>query len=351
MFINILGSIWFAGISLVAIPANVLVMIVIFKNKKRFDYYHLLLVLQGFRDILFNIVVNLYTVATIANEKIIFGQTECRFVAFLSRVWYFGTALTLSAVTIERYNSIKNCLNHNGNITKKRVLVVIVMYTLMPIAAALPLALGKTRWLHLTTLYGCQSQGLDVNHTEVLLYGSCLLVVFLVFPSVFLIKTSVNMFILVRRHTTTILNTQPGEIVPSVEQTQNSRENRMDEPIRANIRKAHSMKIAKNVLLVNSGFLVSLLPIFILKLVSRLADSTFTSTPKIIILIVYWLNYCCTVWSPVINALRRNDLRREARKVLTNFIKKITLSDNQRTPVTTVNDDQSHRNVELHGVT
>lgn len=328
MFIEAFAAFWFAVISVIAIPANVSVIVIIYlkKDVDVLDYYQFLLITQSLRDILLNVLVNFYTVATLVNREIIFSQEYCRLSAYFSRVWYFGTALTLCAVTTERFKSVKQCLNHSQQITTKRLLIVIFVLNVLPILAGLPLALGKTKFLHVTTTYGCMNEKkvLDVHDIEVQITGFLLLLLFLVVPVFFILRTSIRMFLLVKRHKRSIEINQPGKIMP-----ENTTDNVPDERksyirektkqiVDAYLQKVRDVQMAKKVLFINAGFLLSLTPIFILKFYARFHDENLESTPKWFILLVYWVNYCCTIWNPVINLLKK-DFRYMFRKMFACF--------------------------------
>lgn len=320
MFIDIFACVWFSVISVISIPANILVITIIHLKNDCLDYYHLLLMIQCFRDILFNVLVNFYTVASLSNGKIIFGENQCRLSAYFSRAWYFGTALTLSAITIERFTSIKDCLSHDERITRKRLFFVIFGLIVMPILGGLPMVLGITKFLCLTTIYGCKNKktGLDINDTEVQLLGFGILTMFLILPMFSIFRTSSKMIILVRRHKRTIQLCIPGEIAPGNDSETQIQTNDAKHKLAVYIQKTRDINIAKNVLIINAGFLLSLLPVLVLKFYARIWDKTLESTPKVLWLLVYWLNYCCAIWNPAINGLRRKDFRSVLKKIFKN---------------------------------
>jgi len=99
---------------------------------------YILLASLALSDFLFLILVNSFRMASIAQERWLYGETMCLLNAFFARYFYLNTVRHLLAVSSERYSAIvKSPLTYTSTITKSRV-VLIVLIWIIPI----PLSIG-----------------------------------------------------------------------------------------------------------------------------------------------------------------------------------------------------------------
>ena len=98
---------------------------------------YILLASLAVSDLLFLILVNSFRIASIAQERWLYGDTMCYLNPFFARYFYMNTVLHLMAVSFDRYKSIvKSPLTHNGTLTKCRVAVLVPIW-LIPIGFAI----------------------------------------------------------------------------------------------------------------------------------------------------------------------------------------------------------------------
>jgi hypothetical protein len=158
--------------------------------------------------------------------------------------------------------------------------------------------------------------------------GVGLSVVFTLIPAIIIAKKSWQIFKITRRHRRDIKQLQPGEILPSQgEELENATKDFGNNPSGAerqkkifndrkktvervtqvtnDIKKAsRNIKKAIKILVVNVGYLVSLLPIWTVKFYARIDDSQLDNTPKWLFVVVYWLSFSCTILHPFNNSFR-----------------------------------------------
>ena len=98
---------------------------------------YILLASLAVSDLLFLILVNSFRIASIAQERWLYGDTMCYLNPFFARYFYMNTVLHLMAVSFDRYKSIvKSPLTYNGTLTKCRVAVLVPIW-LIPIGFAI----------------------------------------------------------------------------------------------------------------------------------------------------------------------------------------------------------------------
>ena len=98
----------------IGLPGNLLVIMIIILRKNFHVMRYVLLASLAISDLLFLILVNSFRIASIAQERWLYGDKMCYLNAFLSRYFYINTVLHLMAVSYDRYDSIvKSPLTYN----------------------------------------------------------------------------------------------------------------------------------------------------------------------------------------------------------------------------------------------
>ena len=101
----------------IGIPGNLLVIVVIIFETRFHVMRYIFLTSLAVSDLLFLILVNSFRIASIAQEKWLYGETMCHLNACFARYFYFNTVLHLLAVSYERYKAIvKSPLTYNAKL-------------------------------------------------------------------------------------------------------------------------------------------------------------------------------------------------------------------------------------------
>ena len=117
---------------------------------------YVLLASLAISDLLFLILVNSFRIASIAQERWLYGDKMCYLNAFLSRHFYINTVLHLMAVSYDRYDSIvKSPLTYNGTLTKCRVAVIALIW-LIPMGFSIGPFLKWGEYVYNPEVFFCQ---------------------------------------------------------------------------------------------------------------------------------------------------------------------------------------------------
>ena len=120
-----------ALINAIGLPGNLLVILTVALERRFHFMRYILLASLAVSDMLFLILVNSFRIASIWQERWLYGQTMCNLSALFMRYFYLNTVLHLIAVSYERYKAIvKSPLTYDGTITKTRMLVVALIWIL-----------------------------------------------------------------------------------------------------------------------------------------------------------------------------------------------------------------------------
>ena len=117
----------------IGLSGNLLVTMTIVVRKNFHVMRYILLASLSVSDLLFLILVNSFRIASIAQERWLYGATMCHLNPLFFRYFYINTVLHLMAVSYDRYDSIvKSPLTYNGTFTKSKIAVLILIW-LIPI--------------------------------------------------------------------------------------------------------------------------------------------------------------------------------------------------------------------------
>ena len=112
-------ALFLALFDVIGLPGNLLVIVVIVLESRFHVMRYILLASLAVSDLLFLILVNSFRIASVAQEKWLYGETICRLHAFFGSYFYINTVLHLIAVSYDRYVSIvRSPLTYDGMITK-----------------------------------------------------------------------------------------------------------------------------------------------------------------------------------------------------------------------------------------
>ena len=146
-------------LTVMAFIGNLLVILVVSIYRKFHRMRHFLLASLALSDFLLATLVISNRAVTIGLEKWIFGTTWCYGSAYLVRVLHISTVLHLCAVSYERYCAIvRNPLNYNGCITKKRVILNITMLWVAPAVISLGPLFGWGGFVYSSQVFACEQE-------------------------------------------------------------------------------------------------------------------------------------------------------------------------------------------------
>ena len=140
----------------IGIPGNLLVIVVIIFETRFHVMRYILLASLAVSDLLVLILVNSFRIASTGQERWLYGETMCHLNAFFTRYFYLNTVLHLLAVSYERYKAIvKSPLTYNGDITKSRVMFIVLVWVI-PIPISVGPLVGWGKYGYNPKVFFCQ---------------------------------------------------------------------------------------------------------------------------------------------------------------------------------------------------
>ena len=107
-------------------------------------------------DLLFLILVNSFRIASLAQERWLYGETMCDLNPFFARYFYLNTTLHLIAVSFDRYEAIvKSPLTYDGTITKSSMAFIALIW-LLPIPICIGPFLGRGKYVYNPEIFYCE---------------------------------------------------------------------------------------------------------------------------------------------------------------------------------------------------
>ena len=285
----------------IGLPGNLLVIMTVILRKNFHVMRYILLASLAVSDLLFLILVNSFRIASIAQERWLFGDTMCYLNQPFARYFYINTVLHLMAVSYDRYNSIvKSPLTYNSTITKCRVAVIVLIW-LIPIGFSIVpfLNLGQHSYYN-SEVFFCQ-EGLT-SQSGPSGWRIAFSLVFLVAPLlvVALLNWSVYKTAKLRANAVAI---QIGSFDGSESQQQDNSRQRITE-----------RKAALDVSIIIAAFLLCYLPKFIVGLYVRFVKNGNVSSEAVLVTIsIFAFSSVC---NPIIYSIRKRDFRTAVKKLL-----------------------------------
>ena len=151
----------------IGLPGNSLVIVTIVLERRFHVMRYVLLASLAVSDFLFLILVNSFRIASIAQERWLYGETMCHLNANFGRYFYLNTILHLIAVSYERYSAIvKSPLTYDGTITKSKMAFVALIW-IIPIPLSIGPFLGFVgRYDYNSELFFCEQGWSTQNVTS-----------------------------------------------------------------------------------------------------------------------------------------------------------------------------------------
>ena len=133
-----------AVIDVVGLPGNLLVITTIFMESGFHRMRYILLASLAVSDCLLLILGNSLNIASVAQERWLYGETMCILHIAVTRYFYLSTVLHFIAVSYERYIAIvKSPLTYDGSITASRVLELVLIWALPSLLCSAPFFLDS----------------------------------------------------------------------------------------------------------------------------------------------------------------------------------------------------------------
>ena len=157
VFSQVLAGVHVA-IDLVGLPGNLLVIATICMESRFHAMRYVLLASLAGSDILFLILGNSPSIASIAQERWLYDETMCKLHYLVLRYFYLNTVLHLVAVSYERYNAIvKSPLTYDSSITRSKVVVIVLIWTVPVLVCTITFFKHGGTLLYYPKLFFCKA--------------------------------------------------------------------------------------------------------------------------------------------------------------------------------------------------
>ena len=284
----------------IGLPGNLLVKMTVILRKNFHVMRYILLASLAVSDLLFLILVNSFRIASIAQERWLYGDTMCYLNPLFARYFYINTILHLMAVSYDRYDSIvKSPLTYNGTVTKWRVAVIVLIW-LIPIGFSIGPFLKWGEYVYNPEVFFCQQQrrtsrggpsGWKIAFSLAFFPVPVLVIV--------LLNWSVYKTAKLQANTAAI---QIGSIDGCESHQQDNSRRRLKE-----------RKAALDVSIIIAAFVLCFLPAWITSLCLWFFKST--NVPSQAVLVTYCIFMFSSVCNPIIYSIRKRDFRRAVKNL------------------------------------
>ena len=308
-------AVFLALFDAIGFPGNLLVIMTVAMRKNFHVMRYILLASLALSDLLFLILVNSFRIASIAQERWLYGETMCHLNPLFVRYFYINTVLHLMAVSYDRYDSIvKSPLTYNGTITKRSVSVIALIW-LIPIGFSITPFIKWEEYVYNPEVFFCQ-QGVTAQ-SETSGWRIAFALIFLVVP--FLVIALLNWLVYkTAKLQANAVAIQIGSFHGSESQQQENSKRRITE-----------RKAALDVSIIIAAFLFCFLPSWIVGLCLQFAESTYV--PSEAVLVTACIFTLSSVCNPIIYSIRKRDFRTAVNKTF--LCKRIAPQTNQATDI------------------
>ncbi|XP_078350236.1 octopamine receptor beta-1R-like [Oculina patagonica] len=293
--------------NVIGLPGNLLVIVTILLERRFHVMRYVLLASLAGSDFLFLILTNSFRIASIAQERWLYGQTMCFLEASFTRYFYLNTVLHLIAVSYERYSAIvKSPLTYDGTITKSKVLLIALIW-IVPIPFSIGPFFGFGNYVYNPELFYCEQGwwGLSSSIPELLKIFTAL--VFFAVPFSIIVFLNLKVF-------KTAKTLQRNTVAVQVQTTGGS-ESQQQETTR---RMRKEKKAAVDVGIVLAAFLLCYLPVWITGLCRQFGKNM--EVPAEVILSTSSFFTVSSLWNPIIYSIRKREFRAGIKNVLKRLI-------------------------------
>ena len=281
----------------IGIPGNLLVIVVIVFETRFYVMRYILLASLAASDLLFLILVNSFRIASIAQEKWLYGETMCHLNPFYTRYFYINTVLHLMAVSYDRYVSIvRSPLTYDGMITKSRVALIVLIW-LIPIA---PLSIGPFlgwgKFVYNTELFFCQQGWVGQSGSSG--WKTVIAITLLAVPFLVIAILNWSVYKVVKGHVNDV-TVQLGSLDGSESQQ--------------SPRQGSERKAAVDVSIIIAVFMLCYLPTWVVGILRQFVESI--EVPAEAVLITFSIFMANSLCNPIIYSIRKREFRRAVKNV------------------------------------
>ena len=140
----------------IGLPGNLLVIVTIALETKFHVIRYILLASLALSDFLFLILVNSFRIASLAQERWLYGEIMCRLSPVFGGYYYVNTVLHLMAVSYDRYlATVKSPLTYDGAITKCKMALIALIWVI-PIPISIGPLIGWGKHVYNPEVFFCQ---------------------------------------------------------------------------------------------------------------------------------------------------------------------------------------------------
>ncbi|XP_006815525.1 G-protein coupled receptor 161-like [Saccoglossus kowalevskii] len=281
--------------TLFTIAGNLIAIIVIWRTKEFREVTRILMANLAVTDLLVGVLILPCIIHTAATKSWIFGNIWCQFTGFNNLLLCSVSAMSLTAVSYERYIAIVYSLRYIDLLTLKRsVIVVAVIWLSAAVGASVPF-FGIGKYKYFDNRLTC---GLD--YKDNLVFTVTVIVFYFVLPVSWMFYIYYHIFKTARRHARSVhalIISLPGHNIGF---------------------SSKERKATSTIVIIIGVYLLTWTPATIVQIIS-LSASTISIPPEVdtVTTCLLFLNSACNPWIYCgMNAVFRQGLRRQTRLLL-----------------------------------
>ena len=255
---------------------------------------YILLASLAVSDLLCLILVNSFRIASIAQERWLYGETMCYLNPCFVRYFYLNTVLHLLAVSYDRYCAIvKSPLTYDGTITKSKVIFIALIW-IIPIPLSIGPFLGWGKYVYNPEVFFCE-QGWAVQSGSS--RGNMIVFPIASFLVPFMIIAFLNWSVYkAARSQINAIQVQLGSFQGSCDFQQQEIS-----------RRSREQKAAVDVSIIIAAFLLCYLPSWVMGVCRQFVN--LFKVPSVIILLCTGISFLSSLCNPIIYSIRKEEFQ------------------------------------------
>uniref|UniRef100_A0A3B5LIQ8 G-protein coupled receptors family 1 profile domain-containing protein n=1 Tax=Xiphophorus couchianus TaxID=32473 RepID=A0A3B5LIQ8_9TELE len=175
--------------------SNVLVIIIVAATKTLHAVTSILILNLAVSDLLVGIGVMPFVAMSIMNTGWVRCPVLCLYVGYSSTVYCTASVLTLTAIALDRYYSIIDCLRYSSRCTLWRTSAVVLWIWLLALVICSPPLLGWSSVSYVVPMYNCA-----ITWASTVSYTAFMAVLIYLMPAVVILFCYVNIIRVARSH-------------------------------------------------------------------------------------------------------------------------------------------------------
>lgn len=264
-------------------------------------------------NFLFSLLVLPFVIASVAEQKWLFGIFWCNFTAFLTLLFGLASILTLAMIAIDRYYAIVKPMIYTMTITTSKSTAMLLWVWIQASLCSLPPLLGWSKFQYLDTKAAC-AVAWESN-----IFYTILLLLLCIFLPLFIMVTCYYFIFQVARakcrkiHVGTMTELTAEGAVP-FPQPKAQRPSLPKRPSWALLSFNSVTKGIRTICVVMGAFLVTWAPYVVMAVVE--ASCGYQCLPQWFLVFATWMMYFSMVGYPVVYGLYNRSIRKEIRTCL-----------------------------------